>query len=159
MTSSSRRRSTLGTWLATLAALALLAAALAAVLLRVARTQGIEEATARAGAWSEGRDRVALLIVLAGAEEAPLADRNRAVWALGELRDERALPVLERLHVQETCDHGRLVCQREVRKATGKIHADSSFRGPIRAAWRAVRDRLARATGLDDHPPLPREPG
>jgi len=46
-----------------------------------------------------------------------LRDRNRAVWALGRLRDPRALPVLKRHFTDGACDHDRLLCQHELRKA------------------------------------------
>lgn len=46
-----------------------------------------------------------------------LRERNRAVWALGRLRDARALPVLKRHLTDGACDHERLLCQHELRKA------------------------------------------
>jgi hypothetical protein len=46
-----------------------------------------------------------------------LRDRNRAVWALGQLGDARALPVLGRHFTGRQCDHGNALCQHELKKA------------------------------------------
>ncbi|MFO7610681.1 MAG: hypothetical protein R6X35_16095 [Candidatus Krumholzibacteriia bacterium] len=46
----------------------------------------------------------------------PVADRNRGVWALGQLRDARALPLL-RGYLVASCRHGEDICQHELRKA------------------------------------------
>ena len=147
-------RSKLGVLAAWAAALGLMVLVAALVLLRVERQRAIEEVSAEAreryaaDAARTGRpDELTVLIALAADEGASLRDRNRAVWALGELRDELAIPALERLHVQEGCDHDRLVCQREVRKALAKIRGELSLRGSIRSAWRAARDRWRIATG------------
>ena len=46
-----------------------------------------------------------------------LRNRNRAVWALGQLGDSRALPSLLELRTGEPCDHTVALCQRELDKA------------------------------------------
>jgi hypothetical protein len=46
-----------------------------------------------------------------------LRERNRAIWALGQLGDARALPVLEKHVTGGQCDHSRALCQHELRKA------------------------------------------
>lgn len=46
-----------------------------------------------------------------------LQERNRAIWALGQLGDPRALPVLEKHFIGGPCDHERALCQRELGKA------------------------------------------
>lgn len=46
-----------------------------------------------------------------------LSARNRAVWVLGQLGDSRALAVLERYYTGGPCEHGRCLCQLEIRKA------------------------------------------
>jgi hypothetical protein len=43
--------------------------------------------------------------------------RNRAVWALGQLGDRAALPVLEPLYTGDECRHDSALCQHELRKA------------------------------------------
>jgi hypothetical protein len=43
--------------------------------------------------------------------------RNRAVWALGQLGDPAALPVLEPMYTGAICDHDGGLCQHELRKA------------------------------------------
>lgn len=148
-------RSRISAWIASLAALALVVAVGGLVMLRVARTQAVDEMSEVAVKRFEGADTVVALVALAAAPDEPIELRDRAVWVLGEMRDHRALPALERLHVQEECDHDRLVCQREVRKAMAKIRGELSLRGALRSGWRAVRDRLGRLTGGTRGGPVP----
>lgn len=60
---------------------------------------------------------VEALISLALSEEAPLRDRNRAVWALGQLGAREAAPALRSLELTTGCDHESAVCQHELKKA------------------------------------------
>lgn len=62
-------------------------------------------------------DRVLALMTYVESQEHSLRDRNRAVWALGQLGDRRALPVLERYYTGGPCDHERFLCQHELKKA------------------------------------------
>jgi hypothetical protein len=62
-------------------------------------------------------DRVAAIMAYADAPAHSLKDRNRAVWALGQLGDPRALPVLEKYYTGQPCDHDRALCQYELKKA------------------------------------------
>ena len=62
-------------------------------------------------------DRVEALIAHVKCETCSLGERNRAVWALGQLGDERALPVLDRYFTGKPCDHSRGLCQRELKNA------------------------------------------
>ena len=64
-------------------------------------------------------ERVDALIEYVQSEKHSLKDRNSAVWALGQLGDERALPVLEKFYVGEPCDHDKYLCQRELKHAIG----------------------------------------
>ena len=66
---------------------------------------------------SRGGGAVSALVAVAQATEAPVAERNRAIWALGQLGAEEALPVLESLMTEEACDHASRICQHELRKA------------------------------------------
>ncbi len=74
-------------------------------------------ATGDAAVQEYGGDRVDALIALAGSSAQGYGSRNRAVWALGQLGDARALPFLEKEYTGEPCDHGRMLCQRELQKA------------------------------------------
>lgn len=62
-------------------------------------------------------DEVEALIALVQSDGHNLRTRNRAVWALGQLRDARALPLLTRYYTGNPCDHGRYLCQYELKKA------------------------------------------
>lgn len=58
---------------------------------------------------------------VAVSSEQPFERRNQAVWALGQLGDPRALPVLEQLRTgvpcPQPCRKDRQICQLEVEKA------------------------------------------
>jgi hypothetical protein len=62
-----------------------------------------------------------------------LRNRNHAVWALGQLGDARALPVLEKYHTGQPCDHTSALCQRELDKA---IHLVSGGVNVTAIVWR-----------------------
>jgi hypothetical protein len=62
-------------------------------------------------------DRVLALMAYVESPKHTLRERNRAVWALGQLGDARALPVQERQVTGRDCEHGRVLCQYELRKA------------------------------------------
>ena len=62
-------------------------------------------------------DRIEALIALADCENCTLEDRNHAVWALGQLKDKRALPILYKYRTGKPCDHSRQICQYEISKA------------------------------------------
>jgi hypothetical protein len=68
-------------------------------------------------------DPILALIAFANSGTQPLGERNRAVWALGQLRDRRALPVLEKHYTGAPCDHARGLCQKELRKAMNLIRS------------------------------------
>ena len=53
-------------------------------------------------------DPVTALIALATSEEASLSDRNRAIWALGQLGSAEALPTLRPSGPDQRCDHETL---------------------------------------------------
>ena len=62
-------------------------------------------------------DPVVALIAYVDTPSHILRERNRAVWALGQLGDRRALPVLEKYFTGEPCRHDEALCQRELAKA------------------------------------------
>ena len=66
-------------------------------------------------------DRVQALCTLVDCQICSLADRNRAVWALGQLRDPHALPVLMKYYTRQKCDHASDLCQYELQKALEAI--------------------------------------
>ena len=62
-------------------------------------------------------DDVAALIAYVQSEGHGLRNRNRAIWALGQARDERAAPALEAFVTGTECNHSRFLCQYELEKA------------------------------------------
>ena len=73
-------------------------------------------ATAQAAHPHPGDD-VAALMAYVQSDQHSLRKRNRAVWALGQARDPRALPALEPFATGGPCNHDRQLCQRELEKA------------------------------------------
>lgn len=74
-------------------------------------------AASEAALHDEHGDRVLALMAYVESPKHALRARNRAVWALGQLGDARALPVLEKHFTGGECDHDRVLCQHELRKA------------------------------------------
>ena len=70
-------------------------------------------------------DRVEALIAHVDCGTCRPEDRTGAVWALGQLRDKRALPVLHKYRTGKPCDHMRQICQYEINKAIGWIEGRS----------------------------------
>ena len=100
------------------------ALALGAVLLLYSAFAGVAwwlqanayEAGARAMQDYPG-DEVEALLGLVQSADRSLAERNRAVYALGQIGDPRALPILQRLHTGRECQHSKFLCQYELQKA------------------------------------------
>jgi hypothetical protein len=78
-------------------------------------------------------DRVPALMAYIESPTQTLRARNRAVWALGQLGDARALPVLEKHFTGRECEHGRALCQHELRKAIRLCHGATNMSAFI---WR-----------------------
>ena len=76
----------------------------------------VKEISAKAVRQFPG-DRIEALVAYVESEDYSLRQRNLAVWALGQIGDERALPVLEKFHTGGPCDHDSRLCQGELQKA------------------------------------------
>ena len=63
-------------------------------------------------------DRIEALISYVDSDNHSLRQRNRAVWALGQIGDKRALPMLEKYYTGGPCDHQNALCRRELSKAS-----------------------------------------
>lgn len=77
-------------------------------------------------------DRVIALISYADCNKYDLRKRDSAVWALGQIGDKRALPILQKYYTGENCDHQKNLCQHELKKAiegcSGKFNATAWMR-------------------------------
>jgi hypothetical protein len=93
--------------------------------------KGVQRYTQEAKA-AYGGAAVPALMALAVDENAPYDKRNGAVWALGQIGDERALPVLQELRtgeVQNTpYDSSAYIVQYSVEKAIRQINGFSVTR-------------------------------
>ena len=75
------------------------------------------QAASEAALLERPGDRVSSLVAYVVSPTHALRERNRAVWALGQLGDARALPLLEKHFTGRECEHDRALCQHELRKA------------------------------------------
>lgn len=70
-------------------------------------------------------DNVAALLAYVQSDSHTLKERNHAIWALGQSRDTRALPVLKRYYTGEACIHEQDLCQYELKKALELCRGDA----------------------------------
>jgi hypothetical protein len=84
---------------------------------------GVESQKKQAMARFPGRDPSQALIELVDCEKCGLAERNHAVWALGRIREQRALPVLHKHFYDGPCNHSKFICQHELRNALKRIES------------------------------------
>jgi len=70
-------------------------------------------------------DHVAALLDYVQSDAHSLRERNHVVWALGQARDPRALPVLESYVAGAPCDHACCLCQRELSKAVALCKSET----------------------------------
>ncbi len=84
-------------------------------------------------------DRVPALMAFVASDQHAARDRNRAVWALGQLGDPRALPLLQRLHDGRESDHG--LSRYELKKAVALCRGEFNLGACVwrHGAWGARR--------------------
>jgi hypothetical protein len=75
--------------------------------------------------------RVDALIQVVDCSFCPMQDRNHAVWALGQMVEERAMPVLRKHFDGQPCTHGSRLCQYELGKAIRMIETRKERSGPF----------------------------
>ena len=69
-------------------------------------------------------DRIELLIAYLNSDLTSLEEKNKTIWVLGELREEKAIPAIQVFSYLGECDHNFFVCQKELQKAVRKIKRD-----------------------------------
>jgi len=85
--------------------------------------------------------RVDALIALVQCEPCSLENKNRAVWALGQLDDPRALPVLEKYYTGKPCNHRTTICQEKLRIALRHLrHEDQNRFESVLWRWMLQAD-------------------
>lgn len=72
-----------------------------------------------------GGDRIPALIKYVDDPRRSFKRRNRAIWALSQLGDGRALPVLEKHVTGRDCRHRTDLCQKELKKAIAATKEDA----------------------------------
>ena len=131
-----RQRRNLARWwpVALAVAIAVMAVGLSMVIWMI--RSGVAEDEARAQREFPG-DRVEALMALVDSDRHPFPERNRAVWALGQIADPRALPVLRRHYTGAECQHDKYLCQHELKKAIDSCAgASASWMERVTRKWR-----------------------
>jgi hypothetical protein len=98
---------------------------------------GVRRFSAEALRYHSGEPVVALMAYVES-EEHSLRERNHAVWALGQLGDPRARPILEKHFTGAPCDHTRDLCQHELKKAIALCRGSVNISAFV-WRWRANR--------------------
>ncbi len=80
-------------------------------------------------------DRAGALMQVVDCDSCSLQDRNHAVWALGQMVEERAISMLRKHFNGQPCSHTTRLCQYELRKAIRMIETRQERAGPV---WRLV---------------------
>ena len=84
---------------------------------------GVASAQRSAVAQFPGRDSSQALIELVNCENCAMEQRNRAVWTLGQIREQRAVAALHSHFYDGPCNHAKFICQHELRKALKRIES------------------------------------
>ncbi|MCU0639955.1 MAG: hypothetical protein MUF59_08810 [Candidatus Krumholzibacteria bacterium] len=72
-------------------------------------------------------DKVAALMALVESEQHTYHDRNHAVWALGQLGDPRALPLLRKYYTGGESDENTSLSQYELEKAIALCEGETNI--------------------------------
>jgi hypothetical protein len=80
-------------------------------------------------------DRREALMRLVDCDSCSIEDRNHAVWALGQMVEDRSISVLRKYYDGRPCTHATRLCQYELRKAIRMIETRSQREGP---GWRLL---------------------
>jgi hypothetical protein len=116
--------------------IALLAAAVGIVLLSLGIELGVQK-VCKAATQKRPGERIHALLVCVESNESSYHEKCRALWALGQLGDRRALPSLKKHVTGKPCDHENDVCcQGELQEAIQKLEA-SQFNLPA-FLWRGI---------------------
>jgi len=84
-------------------------------------------------------DPVEAIVAYLESDSGSFKEKNRVIWALGEIGDKRALPVLQKLYAgvpcSMPCDSSKYICQYGLEKA---IRACKGF-NVVRYVWQWIR--------------------
>jgi len=66
-------------------------------------------------------DHIETLVAALESDKLSIKEKNRVIWAMGEIGDKRALPVLQKIYTgepcQKPCDSSQHICQYGIKKA------------------------------------------
>lgn len=69
-------------------------------------------------------DKIEALLAVLNSGNSNLKDKNQVIWALGKLRDKRAVPVLEKYYTGQKCDHKKFVCQQGLQRSISVLKGE-----------------------------------
>lgn len=78
-------------------------------------------------------DPVSALLFVVNSSDSSIREKNRAVWALGQLGNPRALDTLQSQINGQSCDHSSQICQYTLKKAIGLCEGEQNIGAYI---WR-----------------------
>lgn len=107
------------------------------VLISLRIGEDVRAASRIARAQHEG-DPVEALLRYVEDDHHSFPERNRAVWALGQIGDRRALPLLRKHYSNKPCDHEGALCQRELGNAIKLLDGGLNATAIV---WRHPADR------------------
>lgn len=91
------------------------------LVMRIWIGQGIKERISTAKQQYSGIAEEALISYLEDTTHSPRERTDVAVWTLGQIRSQKALPILKKLYTGQPCDHNTGLCQYEIHKAIVSI--------------------------------------
>ncbi len=101
--------------------------------------QGVKERCELARGKYRG-DCVEALMAYLEDEENSLEERNKAVWALGQIGDRRAKDLVEKYYYSyeiwgKKCEHDKYLCQRELAKTVRRFRGEMNAVGWV---WKKI---------------------
>ena len=91
------------------------------LVMRIWIGQGIKERISIAKQQYSGIAEDALIAYMEDSNHTPRERTDVAVWTLGQIRSQKALPLLKKLYTGEPCHHNTELCQYEIHKAIVNI--------------------------------------
>jgi hypothetical protein len=114
------------------------------LVMRIWIGQGIRERINIAKQQYSGIAEDALIAYLSDSTHSPRERSDVAVWTLGQIKSQKALPILKRLYKNDpegkTCHHNTELCQYEIHKAIVSI--ESNWLGAKEKNWFGSWSRL-----------------
>jgi len=103
------------------------------LVIRIWIGQGIKERISIAKQQYSGIAEDALIAYMEDSTHTPRERTDVAVWTLGQIRSQKALPLLKKLYTGEPCHHNTELCQYEIHKAI--VNIERNWLGAKEKNW------------------------